>query len=139
MSGCLKAALIGGAVALALGLGSCIVLAVAVDDAAEDIEADLEAEDEREAEDVGDPECRVDDLGFMEAELTVTNNSSERSSYFIDVTFEAPDGSQIETGAMVVNDLEPNQSKTDVAATFTEPGGEFTCRVVDVERISAEN
>jgi hypothetical protein len=141
MSGCLKAAIIVGGLVLVLGLGSCIALAFTADQVAENIDEavdDIEEDDQREARDVGEPDCRVSGSGLMEAELTVTNRSSERSNYIIDVTFEAPDGAQLETAVLFVNDLEPDQSTTDVASTFTEPTGEFTCRVVEVERFSAE-
>ena len=142
MSGCLKAALIVGGLLLVLGLGSCIALALAADEVAENIDDavdDIEEDDAREARDVGEPDCRVGESGFMEAELTVTNNSSERSNYIIDVTFESPDGTQLETAVLFVNDLEPDQSTTDTASSLTEASGEFTCRVVDLERFSAEN
>jgi hypothetical protein len=141
MSGCLKAAIIVGGLVLVLGLGSCIALALTADEIAENVDEavdDIDEDDEREARDVGEPDCRVGESGQMEAELTVTNRSSERSNYIIDVTFESSDGSQLETAVLFVNDLEPDQSTTDVASTFTEPTGEFTCRVVDVERFSAE-
>jgi hypothetical protein len=76
----------------------------------------------------------------MVATMDVTNQSSERSNYFIEVSFEAPDGSQLATGNAVVNALEPDQSTTTEALSATEgpTGGEFTCRVTDVERISDE-
>jgi hypothetical protein len=109
MSGCLKGGLIVGGILLFLGLGSCVVLAVAVDDAADDIEDNIASENERESADVSEPDCRTDDVGFMEAEVTVTNNSSERSNYNIEVTFEGDDGAQLETGFLFVSALEPGR------------------------------
>lgn len=142
MSGCLKGGLIVGGILLVLGLGSCVVIAVAVDDAteelADEIDRDRDAEQERESRDVSEPTCQTDEIGFMEAELTVTNQSSERSNYIIEVTFEAPDGSQLDTGTLLINSLEPGQSRTDTAGALSEPDGEFTCRVVEVSRFSDE-
>lgn len=140
MSGCLKAFLIVLAVGAVLGLGSCVALAVLVDDAAEDVEEQLAEEEEREARDLGDVSCTVDDAGFMVADIPVTNNSSERSNYSIEVTFEGADGSQLDTGLAPVESLEPGQSTTARAQTLTEPppDGQFDCRVVEVDRFSDE-
>ncbi|MFP3901802.1 MAG: FxLYD domain-containing protein [Acidimicrobiia bacterium] len=140
MSGCLKAFLIVLAAGAVIGLGSCVALVVLVDDAAEDVEEQLAEEEEREARDLGDVSCAVDDVGFMVADIPVTNNSSERSNYTIEVTFEAPDGSQLGTGAALVGALEPGQSTTTRAQSATEPppDGQFDCRVVEVDRFSDE-
>lgn len=140
MSGCLKGGLIAGGILLVLGLGSCVVLAVAIDDAADEIDEAINEDNEREARDVSEPTCRADETtGFMEAELTVRNRSSERSNYSIEVTFEGPDRSQLDTAFLFVNALEPGQSTTDDAVTFTEAPDDFTCRVIAVERFSDEN
>ncbi len=134
MSGCLKAFLIVLAIGAVVGIGACVALVAAVDDASDDV-TESEA---GEADDVGDPDCKVDDAGYMQATMQVTNNSSERSNYSIEVTFEDPNGDQIETGVAAVSALEPDQSTTATAQTLTQPPGEFTCRVVDVERFSDE-
>jgi hypothetical protein len=136
MPGCLIAFLVVLAVGAVLGLGSCVVLAIAVDEAGDDL-VEVDAD---ERADVDDPTCRLDDLRFMVAVVEVTNRSSERSNYFIDVTFEAPDGSQLGTGVTIVNALEPGQSRTAEASSLTEApaDGEFTCRLVGVERFSDE-
>lgn len=140
MSGCLKAFLIAVAVAAVLGIGSCVLLVVAVDEAADDVGDQRAEERAREAEDLGEVSCTVDAAGFMVAEIPVTNNSSERSNYFVEVTFEAADGSQIDTASAAVEALEPGQSTTAAAQTLTEPpaDGELTCRVVEVDRTTDE-
>jgi hypothetical protein len=132
MSGCLKAFLIVLAIGAVVGIGSCVALVVAVDDASDDV-TESEAD---EARDVGEPECKVDDAGFMQATMQVTNNSSKRSNYTIEVTFENPGGDQIDTGAALVSALEPDQSTAATAQTLTQPPGDFTCRIVDIERFS---
>lgn len=136
MSGCLKFGLIALGVLAVLGIGSCVVLATVVDKAAEDIGEDLLAQNEREARDVSRPDCRIDETtGFMEAEMTVTNQSSERSNYAIEVTFEDGDV-QLETAFAAVTALEPGQNTVVVAGSSTEPTGAFTCRVIGVQRFS---
>jgi len=90
-----------------------------------------------EADDVAVESCAVGQFDYIEMKLKVTNNSSERSSYFIDAVVEGADGSQIESGFASVDNLEPGQSTvTDVALVTENPGTEFSCRVVEVERMS---
>lgn len=133
-SGCGRAALIGVAVGLVVLVG-CVAI---VSNAADEVDDDIRERDAAEAQDVELNGCRTDDAGFMVADITVTNQSSERSNYGIEVTFEAPDGSQIETGFASVSALEPGQSTEQVAQSLTAPPGEFDCRVVDVTRFSDE-
>jgi hypothetical protein len=134
MSGCLKVGLIVLAVLFVLGIGSCVAIAFVADDVVDD----LEREQGDEADDVTDVSCSTNDAGFMVAELRVTNDSSERSTYFIDVSFEAANGDQIDTALASVSSLEPGQSTTVQAVTATDPDGDFTCRAAEVERFSAE-
>ena len=55
----------------------------------------------------------VDANGFRAVMLTVTNNSSERSNYLIDLSIESPDGlTQYDTSFASVNNLEPGQTTT---------------------------
>jgi hypothetical protein len=143
MSGCLKAFLIALGLAVVLGGVACVAFVVAVDDAADEVSesVDREMADEqaRELEDIGEPECYVDDLGYAAAEVDVTNNSSERSNYMIELTFEAPDGSQLDTASTTASGLEPGQTTTASASTVTEAvEGEFSCRVLEVDRFSDE-
>jgi len=52
-----------------------------------------------------------DALGFRSVTVTVTNNSSKRSNYVIDVSVESPDGkTQYDTTTVFVNNLEPGQT-----------------------------
>ena len=91
------------------------------------------------AEQVDDVEvsaCRVGFFDFMEAVLEVTNNSSDPSTYFINVTFESPDGSrQFGTGAAFVSLLRNGQTTTvDASSIEAAPAGPFECRVAEVDR-----
>lgn len=90
--------------------------------------------------DVAVESCAVGEFDYVETKLRVTNNSSERSMYFIDVVIEGADGSQIESGFASVDNLEPGQSTvTDVGLMAEAPGQDFTCRIVEVERMSDES
>lgn len=52
-----------------------------------------------------------DAIGFREVMAKITNNSSKRSNYFINVAIESADGkTQIDTATLFVNSLEPGQS-----------------------------
>jgi hypothetical protein len=134
MSGCLKAFLIVGGVATVIGVGSCVALTFAVNDAVDDVQRTrIEAQD-----DVTGVDCTTDSAGFMSATVSVTNDSPERSNYSIDVTFEGADGSQLETAIAFVSALEPGQRTTAVASTVTDAPAGFTCRAVDVFRFSDE-
>lgn len=83
--------------------------------------------------------CAADAGNYLVAEVTAKNNSSKRSNYIITVAFESPDGSeQFDTAIAAINGLAPEQSATETAQTLTEASGEFTCKVTDVTRLSAE-
>jgi hypothetical protein len=141
MSGCSTGILVVFALAVVLGLGSCIVLIGALDDAVDDADEQQEAEEAEERADVGDPSCELDMAGSMAAVMSVTNHSSERSNYTIEVAFETADGSQLAVASDTVSALEPRQSTTASAQSFREPPGDgtFTCRITDVDRSSDEN
>lgn len=108
-------------------------------DAAEGESApDVDAES-TEADDVKVESCAIGEFGTIDMKLAVTNNSSKRSSYFIDVSIDGADGSQIESGLAVVDNLDPGQSTvTDAAIMAEDPGQEFECKIVEVDRMSDE-
>lgn len=84
--------------------------------------------------------CGTSSFGSMEANLVVTNNSSGRSSYFINVSFESEDGStQFDTGFAAVDNLEPGQSTTVEATSLSidDAPAAFTCRITEVDRFSS--
>jgi len=130
--------LVAVGVVLLLGMGACVALVVAVGEAAEDIDRSVTEERADEADDVSEPRC-TSAGGFLTAEVDVTNDSSERSNYSIEVAFESADGDQIDTAFAFVSALQPGQSTVVDAQTLTEPPApDFTCRVTDVERYSDE-
>jgi hypothetical protein len=126
-------------VVVLLGMGACVALVVAVGEVAEDVDRSVAAERAAEADDVAATRCRTDAGEPLAAEVEVTNDSSERSNYTIDVAFESAGGDQIETGFGFVSALEPGQSRVVEIQTLTaSPGPLVTCRVTDVERFSDE-
>lgn len=93
-----------------------------------------------EVDDVVITACAKDDtLGFAEATVEVTNNSSKASSYMIEIAFESEDGStQVGTGSAFVTGLAAGQKKVEEVTSFDEPGDQpFTCKVSSVERLAA--
>jgi hypothetical protein len=126
-------------VVVLLGMGACVALVVAVGEVAEDVDRSAAAERAAEADDVAATRCRTDAGEPLAAEVEVTNDSSERSNYTIDVAFESAGGDQIETGFGFVSALEPGQSRVvDIQTLTASPGPLVTCRVTDVERFSDE-
>jgi hypothetical protein len=122
-------------VVVLLGMGACVALVVAVGEAAEDVSQS--AADE--ADDVSGTHCRTDAGAFLAAEVEVTNDSSERSNYSIEVVFESAEGDQVDTALAFVSALEPGQSTVVDVQSLTEPPAPgVTCRVTDVERYSDE-
>lgn len=105
-------------------------------------EPTVEEKDAGEADEVDDVEltkCGIDDFTkWPEATLKVTNNSAKPSDYFIEVTFESKDGStQFGTGNAVINNLKPDQSKTEKVTGFEEAEGKIVCTVSSVDRMES--
>jgi hypothetical protein len=97
---------------------------------------DVEGDDD-EVDDVTIAEC-VEDAAGMVAKLAVTNDSSDRSTYSIEVTMEGADGSQLGTAVGFVDNLESDQSTQVDAHSLTPANGQpFTCRLVSVERLAS--
>lgn len=134
--GCLIALAVVGALAV-LGVIGLVLAALAADEAVEQIDREIEREGREEAEDVELTGCSVGDFQALEATVRVTNNSSERSNYLVDVAFNNDaNGNQIDTGFATVNGLRPGQA-TEVEALAVENaprGVEFSCEIVSVER-----
>jgi hypothetical protein len=90
--------------------------------------------------DVAITSCATDDAGYAEAGVRITNNSSKASNYFVTVTFNSSDGtSQVGTGMVVVNSLQPSQHSDEKANALKVPNGAFSCVVnpKDVTRYAA--
>jgi hypothetical protein len=75
----------------------------------------------------------------MASTVRITNHSSKRSNYVVDIVFESSDGArQLATRSVFVNDLEPRQSTQRQAGSLAPSPGDFDCRVSQVQRFSDE-
>lgn len=85
--------------------------------------------------------CAKPDLvGAQYVKGTVTNSTSKRSDYTIDVAVDAPNGTQIGTGSESVVNVEPGQKAVWEALTNTSRT-DWTvgakCSIVKVDRTEA--
>lgn len=101
---------------------------------------DIEENDEAAWSDVETPRCAWEP-GFerFRAVGSVTNGSSKRSDYVIEVKAVSEAGSQLDTSVAFVRTLDPGQS-AQWEATFFGVGagaGKATCQLVDVTRTAS--
>jgi hypothetical protein len=91
--------------------------------------------------DIGTPTMTAPDaIGVSYIQIPVTNNSSGRSNYFIDLTIESADGAtQLDTSVAVVNDLEAGQSTTAKAMVTNADAlpADAVIRVTTVQRTAS--
>ena len=136
--GCAAAALAATVAVLAVAgllvLGGMAVVA-AVRGMVDDVRESQDAEHDDAQGDASAPACSRNSYEDLHAELTVTNDSSKRSRYLVEVEFLAPDGEQLDTSYGTASKVDPGESQPIVIDTLTQaPEGAFTCRVVDVNR-----
>lgn len=133
-------------------LGIVLVLGVGVIATVASGESDSKSGDKKTSDsstsgaeaDVTISSCGLSSNEFLgpEAKLTVKNNSSKTSNYFITVAFESADGSQqIDTGIATVSNLAPGQTAEETASSLKREtratAGKFTCKVTKVSRFAA--
>lgn len=135
MNGCLKAALIGLGILFVFGGGCAALLA----NSADEVSKDQEERQQSIQDDAELVDCGTGEYGWMVATIRVTNDSSERSNYSVDVSFTSPDGSeQYATGSAYITGLAPDQTRTEEATSTEEPPGKFKCVITDVFRFTDE-
>lgn len=90
-------------------------------------------------DDVEVTDCGLEpDLGWATATVTITNNSSGRSDYFVTVAFETDDGAtRTDEGLASASNLEPDQVTEVDAPTATEAPENVECRIVEVQRTAS--
>jgi len=138
MNGCLIALFVVLGLGVVAVVASVVIAAVAV----ENVDEQLDEERARESEDVELTDCGAGEFGNLTATLEVTNNSSEPSTYLIEVVFENRNGTrQLDSGFASVNELRPGQS-TEVEAVGLavpppSPPPGMRCDVVDVQRLAS--
>lgn len=81
-----------------------------------------------------------DEIGDYTANLIITNHSSQRSDYFVDLTLESVDGKiQFDTSVAAASSVEPGQV-AHVSAVFMPSGtvsGNVQARITDVQRTAS--
>jgi hypothetical protein len=91
--------------------------------------------------DVGAPTAAAPDaIGFVTIKIPVTNHSSGRSDYWIDLVIESADGKrQFETTSATVNGLEAGQSTTVEAFPFNAENipANAVVRITKVQRTAS--
>ena len=126
---------------VALAVVACLTVLLVLLAAALVARASDSADDERrrEAADVRLADCLPTSAGHMASTVRVTNHSSKRSNYVVDVVFESADGSrQLASSTVFVNGLEPGQTTRQQAGTLTAAPMSFDCRLSQVQRFSDE-
>lgn len=127
--------LLGLGVLMVVMLGGCIAL---IGSAAEEVANSRPLE---HPEDAAIATCERDAvLGFPKATVTITNRSSEASTYTIRVSFQSQDGAtQHGEGFAAVSRLEPAQQTTQDALGATQIPADQTvaCVLSSVQRTAA--
>lgn len=89
--------------------------------------------------DAGVPTCSRNEFDDLRAEVVVTNSSSKRSRYAVEVEFLAADGTHLDSSFNTVSRVAPGASATVLIDTLTPaPEEPFTCRVEQVDRWADE-
>jgi hypothetical protein len=130
-----------------LAIVAVVAVVVVVDRAAEEvdevrtrtvdgIETNSDNTEHPPPRDVELERCFTDDVGDVAAEGTATNNTSETSSYTIEVAFDSG-GRRITTGSAFLAGVAPGETATWQAITATDDPGDFTCRLRLVDRFAS--
>jgi len=94
-----------------------------------------------EIDDITMTRCGVGDFGnYGEVDITVVNNSSKPSTYFIEIRMESKDGkTSYGTANAVVDNLGPGQTKQDKASALDEIPNpdDVRCLIASVSRMAS--
>ena len=137
--GCASVGVIIAVITFLIVGGIIAVTVFAVDEANDAIDDSIDGDDPDEIDDVEVTACARDEgsLNWGTATLDVTNDSSETSSYFIDITFESRNGErQFGTGHANVTSLQPGRTTSVEASSLAEVPNRFKCTVTSVRRTS---
>ena len=91
------------------------------------------------SEDVAINKCYLDDIGYMTADVTITNHSSKSSNYFVTIAFESLDAkTQLATGIASADSVDSGQAAKDSASSLKDgTAGQFKCVLKTVDRLAA--
>jgi hypothetical protein len=77
-------------------------------------------------------------LNYPQATVKVTNHSTKRSDYMVEVKFIDPSNTVVGTGAAIMSNVDPGQSALDTAgAVNVNNAAHFTCQISSVERFAS--
>jgi hypothetical protein len=144
-------ALIALGVVVALCLVGVFIIALAGDPAtdddpqpgpsnSQDVISNSNNEQNPPVDDVELVDCTVDQFGYAQATLAVTNNSSKTSSYSITVEIVDGDGNRLEEAYAFIDSLRPGQSSETEATGLGDvsDASGVDCALLTVDRYSAE-
>jgi hypothetical protein len=152
-NGCLKAFLIVFVIVVVLGIGLFVVLGFVVKKGVDSVNSDINAEKKVEQrtgissnplffnskhppqDDISTDsmKCTTDSSGNMQASGTVTNHSSNTSTYTVTISFRQ-NGSEVGTGTDVLPSVDAGATATWTANSVTTANGSFTCKITEVDR-----
>jgi hypothetical protein len=90
------------------------------------------------AADIQITSCTVDEIGLAHAALTITNHSSKKSNYTVQVDFIDSSGTRIGQGFAATNDLDPAAvAKTEAGDMAQVKDAKITCKVSQVNRYAS--
>jgi hypothetical protein len=141
MGGCAKAAIVVAVLALLLGGGCVVSLAIFADDIEEgvdDLEENINDARQNGREDTELTSCELNDEGFMVAELEITNQSSGRSRYFILVEFRADDRTTSIPGSGEIFGVEPGETVVLEVRSDNTTTEELDCQITEAVRTADE-
>jgi hypothetical protein len=120
-----------GALMLVFAIISLVVLARAIDTA-------VSNHNRRQAHIQNDgtiAACDIDELGDLRATVTVTNSSSRRSDYTVDVEFRSGGSTRLWDGTTIISNVDPGREARGVAVTATRtPPESVSCTIRNVSR-----
>lgn len=84
--------------------------------------------------DCGSPDA----LDFSYAEVTIKNNSSKASNYWVTIVYESSDGStRYDDTMVIVNSLQPGQTITESGLPVSDIPTGAVCKVTEVQRTAS--
>lgn len=134
MSGCAKAAIVVLILAVVLGGGCVVALAIFADD----IEDSVNDVRQNGREDTEITSCELDDAGFTVAELEITNGSSGRSNYVIIIEFSGGSSTTSQSTPVDAGGVEPGETVIREARSPTTSSEALDCRIFEAIRTAAE-
>lgn len=88
-------------------------------------------------DDVEITSCKTGEFGYPQAEVKITNRSSDTSNYAIDLEFVDASGKRLSESIVATNNLASGQSTTQDAPALDEVSGEFECKFTNVMRYAS--